>query len=268
MNKFFIGVAGHKPYKMPQYDIYTPIQVGASGRPTIDGFLRDDVGDNISNLNANFSELTGLYYIWKNVNSEYKGLVHYRRYLGKRKYKLSFKNGERLSDILKISDLESLFDNNSVILPKKRRYYIETNYSHYINAHPAEGLSYTKRIIGECCPEYLAAFDKVMNRRSAHMFNMFIMRSELFDSYCSWLFTVLFELKKKIDLSKYSGQEVRVFGYISELLLDVWIEKNKISFKEVPVLYIEGQHLFRKGVKLVQRKITGHGDAHIKSSVD
>lgn len=268
MNKFFIGVAGHKPYKMPQYDIYTPIQVGASGRPTIDGFLRDDVGDNISDLNANFSELTGLYYIWKNVNSEYKGLVHYRRYLGNKNYKLIKPVEEKFDSIIKYNDLKLLFDNNDVILPKKRNYYVETNYSHYIHAHSPEALRYVKNIISESCPEYLNSYNKVMDSRSAHMFNMFIMKSNLFDEYCKWLFSILFKLREKIDISRYSGQEVRVFGYVSELLLDVWLNKNEISFAEVPVVYVEGQHLFRKGINLLKRKIFRHGNSHIKSSID
>lgn len=268
MKKIFIGIAGHKKYKMPTDYPYIPIQVGAKGKPTIKGFLRDDIGDNISDLNSNFSELTGLYYIWKNIDSEYKGLVHYRRYFKRSYLKTILKPSEDFNRILKKKDFEKIFSKSNVILPKKRKYYIETNYSHYVNAHSAEALIYSKKIIEENYPEYLVSFEHVMKSRSAHMFNMFIMKSEFFDEYCSWLFSILFKLQEKIDLSKYPGQEARVFGYVSELLLDVWIEKKQISFKEIPVFYVEGQHLLKKGMGLIVRKMVGHGDSHIKSRVD
>jgi len=268
MKDFFIGVAGHKKYDMPKDNSYVPIQVGASGKMTIPNFTRDDIGDNISNLNSNYSELTGIYYIWKNVNSRYKGLVHYRRYLKSKEN--HFTNGENkiFDKILTTSDLESLFKSADVILPQKRKYYIETNYSHYVHAHPSEALKCTKNIISEMYPKYRSSYDEVMNARSAHMFNMFIMKSEFFDEYCEWLFSILFELQNRLDISDYSQQEARVFGYVSELLLDVWLKNNKISFVEVPVLYVEGQQLFKKGIGFIKRKVIGHGEAHIKSHVD
>ena len=74
-----ILVAAHKKYRMPEDKIYFPVQVGSYGKENI-GFARDDEGDNISQKNPYFCELTGLYWIWKNVDADYYGLVHYRRY--------------------------------------------------------------------------------------------------------------------------------------------------------------------------------------------
>lgn len=260
--EIFIGVAAHKLYKMPKDRSYVPIQVGSYGKKTISHFIRDDIGDNISNMNANFSELTGLYYIWKNIDAEYKGLVHYRRYLSNFTYLGKHKSA------LSTSELKRLLLKNDVILPKKRRYYIETNYSHYVHAHLTEGLDLTKKIILEKHPEYLSSYNHVMNARSAHMFNMFVMKSALFDEYCEWLFSILFELRDNLDVSNYSKQEARVFGYVSELLLDVWIEKNNISFLEVPVLYVEGQKIVKKGIRFLERKFLGRGETHIGSHID
>ena len=80
-----IIVAAHKPYQMPKDDIYLPLHVGHAGKPDI-GFQGDDTGENISTKNANYCELTGLYWAWKNLDADYIGLAHYRRYFAGNKY--------------------------------------------------------------------------------------------------------------------------------------------------------------------------------------
>ena len=76
-------------------------------------------------------------------------------------------------------------------------------------------------------------------RRSAHMFNMFIMKREVFDKYCAWLFDILFELEKRVDNSLYDSFHARFYGRVSELLLDVYIRTNKIHYKETKLCNIE-----------------------------
>ena len=83
MNQIVVAVATHKPYKMPDDPIYLPLHVGAELHPDVLPDMQgDNTGDNISALNASYSELTGLYWLWKNCDAQYKGLVHYRRLLG------------------------------------------------------------------------------------------------------------------------------------------------------------------------------------------
>ena len=85
-NKAQITVIAHKPYAMPLCELYLPLHVGAEGKENI-GFTPDNTGDNISVKNPYFCELTGLYWAWKNLNCDYLGLVHYRRYFaGKEKF--------------------------------------------------------------------------------------------------------------------------------------------------------------------------------------
>ena len=98
------------------------------------------------------------------------------------------------------------------------------------------------------------AFNKVMNRTWGHMFNMFVMRKDYFDEYCDWLFTILFELEKRIDISNYTTMEARVFGFISELLLDVWLETKQVKCKEVNVSFMERQNWIKKGTLFLKRK--------------
>ena len=75
-----IIVATHKQFTMPEdAELYLPIHVGSEGKEKL-GYQCDNEGDNISNLNPYYCELTGLYWAWKNLDCDYLGLVHYRRY--------------------------------------------------------------------------------------------------------------------------------------------------------------------------------------------
>ena len=156
--------------------------------------------------------------------------------------------------MISVEKVHQLLQKYDVLLPKKRNYYIETNYSHYIHAHYKEPLDKTREIIKNSYPAYLKEFDRVMKNRKAHMFNMFIMRKEAFDSYCNFMFDVLGKLENTIDISNYSVQEARVFGYISELLMDVWLYTTKESYKEISWGQIGSKHLVKKAISFVNRK--------------
>ncbi|GEO75046.1 capsular biosynthesis protein [Levilactobacillus namurensis DSM 19117] len=230
--------------------LYLPILVGAvyNYAPGID-YQRDDDGENISGKNPNYNELTAIYWAWKNLkNADVIGLVHYRRYFFK-------KRSRDIKDILSLEDIQKLLVKNDVILPFKRHYYIETNYSHYVHAHESLPLLETRKIIENMYPEYLNSFDLVMGRRSAHMFNMFIMKRPVFNKYCEWLFGVLGALEKRIDISNFSKQEARVFGYISELLMDVWIQKNNPSYSECRWEQLGKRKIISKMFFFIVRKI-------------
>ena len=142
-----------------------------------------------------------------------------------------------------------------VLLPIPRNYYIETNYSQYVHAHNKEDLDTTREIISEMYPEYLAAYDSSMKKTIGHRFNMFIMKKDKFDAYCKWLFDILFELENRLDISDYSDNDARVFGFVSERLLDVWIETNNIPYKNLPYIFMENQNWFSKGFNFLKRKI-------------
>ena len=124
-------------------------------------------------------------------------------------------------------------------MPKKQRYYIETIYKHYSHTHYEKDLRLVREILLDKYTEYISSWDKQMRSTSAHMFNMFVMKRELYDDYCSFIFPILFELQEKVDVSNYDAFQARLFGRITELLLDVWINKNQFDYYEVPVMYME-----------------------------
>ena len=136
------------------------------------------------------------------------------------------------------------------MLPTPRNYWIETNYSQYAHAHHAIDLDETKRILQEKYPQYLKAWESSMSRTTGHRFNMFIMKKDKFDAYCAWLFDILFELENRLDISTYNKNDSRVFGFVSERLLDVWIETNDIAYKNIPYVFMESQNWLVKGGNL------------------
>lgn len=247
--KVKVLIATHKKYDMPNSNIYLPIMVGKDLHSDCRiSFQGDNTGNNISSKNPNYNELTALYWGWKNITDvDAIGLVHYRRYL-------SLYHKKNLQYILNITDIERLLKKAPIILPKKRNYFIETNYSHYIHAHHRLPLDKTKEIIRNYYPEYLSAYDKVMKSTSAHMFNILIMKKDLCDKYCCWLFDILSKLENSIDISSYSTYEKRVYGFISELLLDVWINTNQLKYNEVNCVYMEKQNWLKKGGNFLLRK--------------
>ena len=251
MKDIKIIVATHKKYQMPKEDIYLPLQVGAEKKEDL-GYRKDNEGENISEKNAFYCEITGLYWAWKNLNNDYIGIVHYRRYFSKAK-----KGKDKFENIINRKEIENLLNDANVVLPKKRNYYIENLYSHYEHTMYIEPLLETGKIIEEKYPNYLEEFNKLKKRTSAHMFNMFIMKKEILDEYCKWLFNILFELEKRCNPTQYDKFHARYLGRISELLLDVWINTNNIEYKEIKVINMEKINWIKKGFAFLMAKFTG-----------
>ena len=248
-------IATHKKYKMPNDEMYVPVQVGREGKEDL-GYQPDNEGENRSSKNPYFCELTGLYWAWKNLNADYIGLTHYRRHFSISK-KLPKDIEGRVKNVITGKEVDEILDSTDIILPKKRKYYIENLYSHYNHTMYIEPLDETRKIIEEKFPSYLSEFNKLHKRTSAHMFNMFIMKKEIFDAYCTWLFDILFDLENRVDVAKYDSFHSRFFGRVSELLLDVWINTNNLNYKEVKVIDIEKVNWFKKGFAFLLAKFTG-----------
>ena len=254
--KIEVYVVSHKAAKMPSDEMYVPVQVGNNPQ-NFKGYLRDNTGINISTKNASYCELTAQYWGAKNRTADVKGLVHYRRLFSNGNSNFFKSVRAKWKDVLTHQKLEQLMQTYDMVLPRKRNYYIETLWSHYEHSHHIEGLQKTREVIHDLCPEYLPYFDKHMNEKTGHMFNILITKSELFDAYTDWLMKILNEVENRIDISNYSVSEQRIFGYISELLLDVWVEYNSINYTELPVMFMGNQHWGKKIFNFIKRKFKG-----------
>lgn len=235
-----VGVAAHKPYPMPDDPCYLPIHVGRALHPELAAemgprFVGDDTGDSISERNATYCELTALWWLWRNCESDYKGLVHYRRHLASPD-STRRQAASPLARVVRGEELRSLLAGHDAVLPRKRRYYIETMRSHWDHTQPPEQLTEARRAVANLEPAYSDAFERVLSARGAHMFNMMVMRADAFDAYCAWLFPLLAELTSRLDPAQYPPFQARYPGRISELLLDAWVDVNGITYAELPTV--------------------------------
>ncbi|MGN0361336.1 MAG: DUF4422 domain-containing protein [Bilifractor sp.] len=262
--KIRLLIACHKKCEVPSDPVYLPLHVGAEGKESF-GFTGDNTGDNISTKNPVYCELTGLYWAWKNLDCDYLGLVHYRRYFTLKSKREQKKLG-LLQSVLTGDELRGLLVKYRVLVPKRRHYYIETVYSHYAHTFDGSQLDHTREILVRMYPDYVSEFDRFMKQTSAYIFNMFVMPKDLADAYFAWLFSILSELEKVVDTSGMTPFDARYAGRVSERLFNVWlmhqvdtggIQKGEIG--EVPYLYLGKIDWKRKitgflGAKFLHRK--------------
>ena len=251
-----ILVSTHKQYIMPRdASIYLPIQVGYDEVSEHFGFQGDNTGENISYKHRYYSDLSAIYWGWKNLDVKYMGSCHYRRYFVSKKAK--YNDDEFFKYILSREELEILLKKCPVIVAKKRNYYIESIESHFKHTHTAEDFDLLREVIREISPEYSNAFEKVAKSTSAHLFNTFVMRKDYVNSYSAFIFPILFEVEKRIDFSTRSEFESRTCGYLAEFLLDTWIIKNNIKYQEVELRVLDGENKVKKAVAMIRSKVLG-----------
>lgn len=247
--KFKIYVVAHKEIKYKLIQNYIPIQVGKEFTKNELPYICDNTGDNISAKNNNYCELTAIYWIWKNVRlPQYIGIVHYRRYFV---YGITSK----LLDEKKANEILSKYD---VILPYK--YNTKKNvYKHFIDSDSGreKDLKNLRKIIKMKFPNYLDDYDEIMKSQKASYCNMMVLTRDNYKKYCEWLFNILFELEKITDLTGYTKQERRIYGFLSEFLLNVWVRHNNLKVKYCNMYYIENNKVknMLKKVKLGLRSI-------------
>jgi lipopolysaccharide biosynthesis glycosyltransferase len=245
--KINIAVCFHKeaPYIKSEY--IQPVQVGAAlSNKKLDFCVQDDDGENISAKNKSWCELTALYWQWKNVHAEYYGLFHYRRYLsfnpepsGSYQDHLpdaEFVRRHSLSDI----EIERFCQKYDIItapnwsihpvgLPNK----IMSSYEFYAKSHHSKDLDSVLEIIKFKFPEFYIPTLESIYSNVAFFGNVQIMKSEYFQEYCKFLFGVLEEAEKAIDISKYDHYQKRIWGFIAERLANAYLNYAQKKYKNL-----------------------------------
>lgn len=217
-----VYIAAHKAFPPVDTAGYIPLQVGAANGADLP-YTKDNTGEHISEKNPHFCELTGLYWIWKNTQDAYKGLVHYRRYF--------MQGGQVLTE----EAIGRLLADSDILLPP-REILRESAWQEFcLHSGHERDLILLRQAVETVDAEYLPAFDTVMAGNRLHLFNMLIARQETFDAYCAWLFAVLFELEKQVDMTGYTPYEQRLYGFLSERLLNVWVMHNNLKTCTVKV---------------------------------
>ena len=213
----------HKKFPDPRDPIYVPLHVGRAQGADY-GYAGDDTGDNISAKNCYYGELTGVYWVWKNVRTtDYVGICHYRRYF-------CTEEGR----IFNANDYLSILKDYDMITSKK----LKLNYSYfdgYASDYNIFDLVTTGEVIRQMYPEYYDTFERLVHGNGTYFGNMMVSSKELYDEYAAWLFSIFHEVEKKIDPSGYDDYHKRVFGFISEFLLLVWSEVKGLKVYECKV---------------------------------
>ena len=214
----------HKQFSEPQDRLYQPLHVGRAAGVDL-GYPGDDTGENISALNCYYSELTGFYWIWKNVRDvDYVGTCHYRRYL--------INDREQ---VFPRAECETLLREYDLITT--RRVKLNNSYHFGFSAnHNQKVLDVTGEVIGELYPEYYETFLRQVNGTETYFGNILITSKALFDEYAKWLFTIFFAVSERTSLE--IGEDAyhkRVFGFVSEFLLLVWVSVKGLKVCECKV---------------------------------
>lgn len=265
MTTIKIAVACHKPSELPHNPLYCPIQVGSAlAKNRMSGMLHDDEGDNISEKNPSYCELTAQYWAWKNLDADYLGLCHYRRFLTfaegdfKRNERNQIQAGfidefnikrfgledeGRMREIVEqydcvVGELEDVAGLNTPHGKQKTVYLHWAKHDRdLINVNDLDRMI---QIVDERYPQLSEDMHKYLKGRFFLGYNVFVMKRELFNEMCAFEFDVLQRLEDEVDLSKYSQMRTRIYGFMAEILYSVFIyhlEKNGYKVKHLPLVY-------------------------------
>ncbi len=249
MSDIRLFVCCHKPSAVPGNDLLYPLQVGAELSETLlPGYLHDNEGESISSRNRSYCELTGLYWMWKNISADYYGLFHYRRYLypdlsAGKPYILKGAPSEKLLSELRFDRIREIIEQNDLVIPLTEsmqmgaaEYYARSFYHHRKDIELAE------QIVKERFPAYAPAAEAYLNGFDQIFMNIAVMSREVLDEYCTFLFSVLEEYDRRADHKGYGVQEIRVDGYLGEYLLGIFstYQKDRLRICRLPrVHFIE-----------------------------
>ena len=254
--KIEIYVVTHKKFRMPGDSIFIPVQVGDG--PDIKEFVRDNTGINIAYKNKNYCELTAQYWAAKNRKSDIKGLVHYRRIFthGKRIPSCQNEEYKYKNLITKENIADSLGGKYDMILPIAHNYITETAFEHYKHNHASyDAWDIVRRYLKSEYPLYVESYDKALNSKKSHLFNMFIAENQIFKEYTDWVFDILQNVEDNYSIDRLNEYDKRIFGFISELLLDVWVNTNKVKYIEMPIVYLEKENYIKKYTNSIMGKL-------------
>jgi hypothetical protein len=178
----------------------------------------DDTGDNISQKNPSYCEMTAHYWIWKNVHdAEYIGVCHYRRFFG--------------LDINEVNIKDLLADADVMLVEPTT--YVDSVYSYFAKYMGAENMTILSMVMKKRCPDYFQTLEQICDGTTFHPFNMLLCLKPLFDDYCEWMFGILEACEKYIKPSPYTNAR-RALAYMAEMLTGAYFIHRQLKIKTVP----------------------------------
>lgn len=200
---------------MSRFSWETPIQAGAALTDQRICGVCDHTGDNISDKNRQYCELTALYWIWKNDQSDYVGLGHYRRH---------FDMDEETLKLLAYADIDVVFTIPILDVPSVGAIYRRD--------HVGSDWDVMLEAVKVLAPDYLEAAKELEKGQFYYAYNMFIMRRAILENYCQWLFPLLFYCEKHCGAHE-DGYQSRYIGFLAEHLMSVYFLYHEKDYKIV-----------------------------------
>lgn len=205
----------HQEYELAPYEKIIQAGAALTEERLYQGVLTDCIGDSISIKNKQYCELTALYWLWKHAEEDIVGMVHYRRHF-------------TLPDNWQQLMIENEVD---VILPIPL-YVAPSVAENYKKRHDSREWDFMMQYLKEqdSCTHQMAKTFFDGNLYSPC--NMFIMRREVLDGLCGWMFPIL------NAVVEYTGEKEdrylnRYPGFLSERLMTFYFEKNRDRYKIV-----------------------------------
>ena len=239
----------HKPARLPQGESYLPVTLGA---PVTNAGAQVNRGVALEQSacpcdHRRYCELTALSWACDHLDCEWLGLVQYRRFfVHPSLHTLMGRVTE--ADALSDGELQAMLRGDRVVVPKKRRYVVETLQSHYEHTIRTgkEQIAVTRGVLSEFAPDYLSSWDAVMARTWGYMFNLAIAPYPFMKRYSAWLLPLLSAVEQRVDTADYTPYEIRYVGRIGELLWNVWLDHEKPPLLEVPWALAGERHRVKK----------------------
>lgn len=265
--KLFVSHRVDQINKVLLNDILTPVYCGAVYKNDVwqEGVIGDNSGDNISNKRISFCELTVQYWAWKNIQADYYGLCHYRRYFSFGS-ECGYRNEQnqiyvpflserciekyRITEERIINDLCGTYDailpepalvTNITPLGKKPQNVFELWLAHEGVFFDKGTIDYLIEVIRRIKPDYYEIALEYLYSDMHRGYNCYLMRKELYDELCNLQFQVMFEIEKSIEKEKLNRYP-RTIGYIGEILFGVFqyrLLKQGKKIKELPLVFFE-----------------------------
>lgn len=229
-----VYVVMHRLVPAPVDPAYAPILVGPKACVAPPTLRTDWGGDNIARKNPFYCELTALYWAWKNDDlPDYVGMCHYRRYL-------YLPGAEGFRGVLSGAHILSLMQGCDILLPEAVP--LSTNLAtQFCEHHGKRPLFALEKVMQQYAPESLDAFYRVMARKKAYFYNIFVMRREAFAAYMAWLFPILFATEREMGGFTADGRDryqQRLGGFLAERLLNVYVESRRMRVREMSLLEV------------------------------
>ncbi|MBR4904152.1 MAG: DUF4422 domain-containing protein [Selenomonadaceae bacterium] len=249
-----IYIVTHKDVKLSKLPkCYRIIHAGHVRAKNDFGYIGDDSGDNISRLNPFLDEVTALYWIWKNTNHTHAGFVHYRRFFTSNLKQKEYRPGEYVfnaKNLLSEAEILKILSEYDIIVHTERlsdRTQLELMI--YSTKFP-ELVELSEKVVRKHLtknqPDYLDSYDAVFNGFVCFLYGMHITRRNILNAYCEWLFSFMLdateELSERVkigDTKLIDAPHVysRMMSFFSERMLTVWLKKNHLKIKTLPIMY-------------------------------